>query len=318
MPFDLKTWREKTAQRVQVLRTQISQHSVPNLLYAGLCGAALWPLVETAQQGELLIVMAALGQVAAGIGGNLLAEQLQRWKDSADEDELTAWVAEEAPTSAELQETLDAVLEKTQAVTKTRAELSDEDRAWFDRRLAEELEQMGHPRNYRAWLEGSGAVAQGAGATAVGERGVHVEGDVGGDVVTDDTSTVFDQRGQQVQEQHNVAGDYHDHRQQGSRYTVNIEQAAGLAIGDGAQVLHGQPLSSITTPGAGTTAALRRQLQRLDDVALDTLCMDHFPAIYDRFARGLRRDEKLNLLLDHCRRRPEAAARLVALLGGAA
>jgi hypothetical protein len=318
MPFDLKTWREKTEQRVQALRTQIAQRSVPRLLYAGLCGAALWPLVEAVQQGDLLLGMAALGQVAAGVGGNLLAEQVQRWKDSADEGEITAWVAEEVPSNAALQETLDAILEQTQAAANTRAGLSEKDRAWFDRRLAEELERMGHSQDYQAWLEISGAVAQGPGATAVGERGVHVAGDVGGDIVTGDTRTVFDQRGQQVQEQHNVAGDYHDRRQQGSRYTVNIERAEGLAIGDGAQVLTGQPSSPATPPGADTTAVLRKQLQHLDDVALDTLCMDHFPAVYDRFARGLRRDEKINLLLDHCRRRPEAAARLVTLLGGAA
>ncbi len=62
------------------------------------------------------------------------------------------------------------------------------------------------------------------------------------------------------------------------------------------------------------TAALRARLQRLDDVALETLCMDHFPAVYDAFSRGLRRDEKINLLLDHCRRNPPEAARLAALL----
>lgn len=62
------------------------------------------------------------------------------------------------------------------------------------------------------------------------------------------------------------------------------------------------------------TVALRARLQPLDDVALETLCMDHFPAVYDAFSRGLRRDEKINLLLDHCRRNPPEAARLAALL----
>jgi hypothetical protein len=62
------------------------------------------------------------------------------------------------------------------------------------------------------------------------------------------------------------------------------------------------------------TATLRQMLQRLDDVELDALCLDHFPAVYDRFSRGLRRDEKINLLLNHCRRNPEDAARLTKLL----
>jgi len=65
---------------------------------------------------------------------------------------------------------------------------------------------------------------------------------------------------------------------------------------------------------APDSASLRRQLQKLDDVALDTLCMDHFPTVYDAFSRGTRRDEKINLLLDHVRRNPEAVSRLAALL----
>ena len=42
-----------------------------------------------------------------------------------------------------------------------------------------------------ASLHGSGAIAQGEGATAVGERGVHVGGGVGGHVITGDNVTVY-------------------------------------------------------------------------------------------------------------------------------
>ena len=54
-----------------------------------------------------------------------------------------------------------------------------------------------------------GAAAVGAGAQAVGKGGVIVGGSVGGDVVTGNKTAApaFDQRGQHVQEQTNVAGD---------------------------------------------------------------------------------------------------------------
>lgn len=54
----------------------------------------------------------------------------------------------------------------------------------------------------------NGAVAVGNHATAVGARAVQIGGSVGGDVVTGNktAASVFDQRGQQVQEQTNVAG----------------------------------------------------------------------------------------------------------------
>jgi hypothetical protein len=49
-------------------------------------------------------------------------------------------------------------------------------------------------------------------------------------------------------------------------------------------------------------AALRRRLSSLDDPEMDALCLDYFPVVYDRFSRGLRRDEKCTYLLDYCRR----------------
>jgi hypothetical protein len=77
----------------------------------------------------------------------------------------------------------------------------------------------------------------------------------------------------------------------------------------------GAPVKPLTSADPPSTAALRQCLDRLDDVELDTLCLDHFPAVYDKFGRGQRRDEKVNLLLDYVRRQEEAA-RLADLLPG--
>jgi hypothetical protein len=64
------------------------------------------------------------------------------------------------------------------------------------------------PGAWQGKVSGSGALAQGDGATAMGERAVQVEGDVGGDVVTGDKTTTFDQRGQTVHgAQTNIEGD---------------------------------------------------------------------------------------------------------------
>ncbi|MCI0520888.1 MAG: hypothetical protein L0Z70_11625, partial [Chloroflexi bacterium] len=67
-------------------------------------------------------------------------------------------------------------------------------------------------------------------------------------------------------------------------------------------------------PPAADPAALRARLQRLDAVQIESLCLDHFSEVYDKFGRGQRRDEMINLLLDHVRRNPQASARLAALL----
>ena len=63
-----------------------------------------------------------------------------------------------------------------------------------------------------------------------------------------------------------------------------------------------------------SNAMLRQQLQRLDDVDLNTLCLDYFPKVFDKFSGALRRDEKINLLLEYCYRNPEEGQRLEELL----
>ncbi len=77
---------------------------------------------------------------------------------------------------------------------------------------------------------------------------------------------------------------------------------------------------SISTPPTHTpqrinTAGLRARLERLDMVQIESLCLDYFPEVYDKFGRGLRHDEMVNLLLDHIRRYSKEAEKLSELLG---
>jgi len=51
---------------------------------------------------------------------------------------------------------------------------------------------------------------------------------------------------------------------------------------------------------------LRQRLNRFDDPQIDILAVDHFPEVQNKFGRGMRKDEKITLLLDHCLRNPEA------------
>jgi hypothetical protein len=99
-------------------------------------------------------------------------------------------------------------------------------------------------------------------------------------------------------------------------HTINIV-GDGNVIGHNSSSQVNQENSANTSKSASTrpdTASLRQRLQRLDSTEIETLCMDYFPDVYDKFSRGLRRDEMINLLLAHCRRHSEDAARLNALL----
>jgi hypothetical protein len=50
---------------------------------------------------------------------------------------------------------------------------------------------------------------------------------------------------------------------------------------------------------------LRKTLDIFDDSDLDAFCQDNFIEVYNKFSRGLRKDEKVSLLLDYCRRKGE-------------
>ena len=51
-----------------------------------------------------------------------------------------------------------------------------------------------------------------------------------------------------------------------------------------------------------------------DDVELDSLLLDNFPKVFNKISRGLRRDEKINLLLDYCQKDPNRVLKLDRLL----
>ncbi len=113
MTFNLEIWKERAAERLHKLGGRPERRraqDAPYLLYGALCGLSLWPLVEAAQAGQTLPAIMALGSVAAGVGGNLIAEQVQRWKDGADKVSVSEWVAERAPGDPDLRDALDAIM----------------------------------------------------------------------------------------------------------------------------------------------------------------------------------------------------------------
>jgi hypothetical protein len=123
-------------------------------------------------------------------------------------------------------------------------------------------------------------------------------------------ATVFNQQDQQVNTQINVAGDYHAPPAQSIHITGD-----GNVVGDHSSSRVVKSGSAGTTAsGQINTALLRRRLRRLDSVEIESLCLDHFPRVYDKFARGLQRGEMINLLLVHCHRHPEDAKSLNDLL----
>lgn len=159
--FDLETWKQRLRDRLPGWKGQM-QAAGSHSLYGFLSALALWPLVEAARAGQVLPVAMALGSVAAGVGGNLLAEQMLKWKErSAGEvqDEIVAWTTEQG-AQPEVRDALDAILLKLDLVPQAQAALAEADRLWFQRELRGELTRLGNLKTYEAVLSGIGAIAQ--------------------------------------------------------------------------------------------------------------------------------------------------------------
>src|SRR5690349_21374092 len=109
MAFDLSVWKERAAEHLRGVSDLVKRTAsgTPYAVYAGLCTLSLWPLVEAAQQGELFPMMMALGSVAGSVGGNLIANQIQSWKDRTEagaQAEAVGWIASNAPQDTQLRD----------------------------------------------------------------------------------------------------------------------------------------------------------------------------------------------------------------------
>ena len=93
----------------------------------------LFPLAEALARRDSLGVGLTLGSIAAGLGGNLLAGEIQRGKDRAGEDcpdegEVAPDVEAALATSQELRQAADAILEELDLVGLAYEALGQADR----------------------------------------------------------------------------------------------------------------------------------------------------------------------------------------------
>jgi formylglycine-generating enzyme required for sulfatase activity/energy-coupling factor transporter ATP-binding protein EcfA2 len=183
MTINEKSWRERIKQKMGEVGhwlNQRRQQDLPYVAYGTIAGMTVWPLVEAAAAtGQVAPVIGALYATAAGVGTNLIANQLEKWKDQADpptEEEIATWVQQNVAENAELRQGLDALIEKLEVIPQAQAALPDADREWFLQTLQAELQNLGSRLDLQAILMGSGAIAQGDGAKALGQEAMDASG----------------------------------------------------------------------------------------------------------------------------------------------
>ena len=151
------------------------------------------------------------------------------------------------------------------------------ERAWFDKALRKELKDSGDSAQFAAFLLGGGAIAQGAGSTAVGEQGVYVGGNVSGSINTG-----------------NVRGDsVHGDKVGGDTIRVgDIKGSQGIAIGrdSSANVTIGRP-----RPQGEVASFFMRITQITRALYIDKDDRDELVDVIGRLEREVKRNEDANL-----------------------
>lgn len=182
--FNTQTWQEKAKEKLQQIQQWLpTPQETPTIVYGTIAGLTIWPLVETAvATGQLNQVLYATYPVLASLGTNLLANQIEAWKNSAkppNEDEVIAWVRQQAAENESLHREFDLILQQFASIPQALAAINQANQAWFIETLRQELSQLGTLQQFNI----SGTAAIGDHATAVGPQGVHA-GNVSGVIIT--------------------------------------------------------------------------------------------------------------------------------------
>ncbi len=159
--FNLETWKRNLRERLPGWKARM-EAAGSHTLYGFLAAMSLWPLVEAARSGQVLPVAMTLGGIAAGVGGNLLADQVLKWKERSAaevEDEIIAWTTSQS-AQPELRDAFDAILIQLDLMPQAQTALAETDRLWFQEALRDELARLGNLKSYEAVLLGPGVIAQ--------------------------------------------------------------------------------------------------------------------------------------------------------------
>ena len=150
--FNEATWRDKVTEKLQGWKARMNSLGADSV-YGILAASAFWPVYQAMQTDPW-----GAGTVLGAVGGNLVANVIQKWKDEADAAKTIQVAAEENP---ELLRELDLIIKKFDVLSLAQNALPEEDHQWFRHTLSAELEKLGNAERYHAVLSGTGTIIQG-------------------------------------------------------------------------------------------------------------------------------------------------------------
>lgn len=152
MPFNLETWKAQASQRLGEAKTWLGRRAsenAPLLAYSTLGMLCLAPLANALANPNMTTMVEA-ATVLSGLGSNLLAGELQKWKDApADQrdetlrESLAVSLLAQNENSQQLRKDLDKVLQTLDALSETRKHLPPAEQPDFAAQWQQEVQRIG-------------------------------------------------------------------------------------------------------------------------------------------------------------------------------
>ncbi|KPA11451.1 Serine/threonine-protein kinase pkn1 [Candidatus Magnetomorum sp. HK-1] len=149
MIFNKETWKEKAQNKYKQFKELVTKAGTP--VYASVASLALMPLVETAMQSGISSITIPLITLISNLGTNLIATEIEKWKDSnkqISETDIIQWIENTAPHNVQLRNEIDEILIKLDAIPNVQKKLSPDDKQWFLTAFETQLKEMGNYKKY--------------------------------------------------------------------------------------------------------------------------------------------------------------------------
>lgn len=191
MSFSEQTWRTRASANLVNFQQWLKKGDAPYIVYSTVAGLTIWPLIEAVvKTGQWETGLVALYSVAGGMGANLVAEQLQRWRDQAQKKEtvmeadVVDWIAREVPNQTELRQAVDAIITHFEAIPQLHKEMNGADWQPIATALRKELQKLGTLETFAPIINST---------VAMGDQSVAVGGDVNAPIMTGAQATYIAQ-----------------------------------------------------------------------------------------------------------------------------
>jgi len=157
MSFNKTTWKESAENRLKQFKELVTKAGelvtkAGTPVYATVASLALMPLVEVAMRSGISSITLPLMTLISNLGTNLIATEIEKWKDSnkkISETDIIQWIENTVSHNSQLRNEIDEIMIKLDIIPNVQKNLNADDKQWFIAALENQLKEMGNFNRFK-------------------------------------------------------------------------------------------------------------------------------------------------------------------------